>query len=243
MDIAKERGMDLRQILAHNVLSSSQLFDGNIPAHINKSVLVGEIGPELDLTQWSQDSTLATHVVVDFMSKMRQMPLAQFPNIGAAINAIMTSASHLSTGSECIHLVLDSYIQMSLKEGERMRRTDPTSGIDIIGMNRDIPIPQQLDKFWASQENKQNLQLLARDIVDNRAFVNGTIIASSVVSNDEVLSAKSSGGEEIPDLLNWIEEADARLVGHVDWAVRVKQCKRVVIVSNDTIPHTSKRWG
>ena len=97
-----------------------------------------------------------------------------------------------------------------------MRRTDPTSGIDIIGMNRDTPIPQQLDKFWASQENKQNLQLLARDIVDNRTLVNGTIIASSVVSNDEVLSAKSNGGEEIPDLLNWIEEADARLVVHVD---------------------------
>ena len=70
-----------------------------------------------------------------------------------------------------------------------MRRTDPTSGIDIIGMNRDTPIPQQLDKFWASHENKQNLQLLARDIVEYRAFVNGTIIASYVVSNDEVLSA------------------------------------------------------
>jgi len=41
--------------------------------------------------------------------------------------------------------VLDSYIQMSLKEGERMRRA--ASGIDIIGMDKDTPIPQQLDKF------------------------------------------------------------------------------------------------
>ena len=45
---------------------------------------------------------------------------------------------------------------------------------------------------------------------------------------------KVAGGEDIPGLLNWIEEADARLVVHVEWAVRVKQCKRVVIVSNDT---------
>jgi hypothetical protein len=60
-----------------------------------------------------------------------------------------------------------------------------------------------------------------------------TIIASSVVSDGEVLPAKANGGEEIPDLLNWIEEADARLVVHVEWAVRVKQCRRVVIVSND----------
>ena len=76
MDIAKERGMNLRQILTHDVLPASPLFDGDLPAHVNKSKLVGEIEPGLDLTQWSQKSTLATHVVVDFMSKMRQMPLA-----------------------------------------------------------------------------------------------------------------------------------------------------------------------
>ena len=38
----------------------------------------------------------------------------------------------------------------------------------------------------------------------------------------------------IPELLNWIEEADHRLVVHVEWAVRVKQCKKVVVISNDT---------
>ena len=43
MDIAKERGMDIKQILAHNVLSASTLFDGDLPAHANKSTLVGEI--------------------------------------------------------------------------------------------------------------------------------------------------------------------------------------------------------
>ena len=89
MDIAKERGMDIKQILAPNVLLASTLFDGDLPAHANKSTLVGEIEPKRHLTQWHQKSTLATHVVVDFMSKMRQMPLGQFPNIGAVIDAIM----------------------------------------------------------------------------------------------------------------------------------------------------------
>ena len=123
---------------------------------------------------------------------------------------------------------------MSLKEGERMRRSDPTTGIDIVGMRRDTPIPQQLEKFWASQENKRNLQLLVRDVVRNRPYGDKIVIASSVVSDDEALPAIASSGEEIPDLLNWIKEADARLVVHVDWAIRVQNCKRVVIVSNDT---------
>ena len=60
MDIAKERGMDIKQILAHNVLSASTLFDGDLPDHVNKSTLVGEIEPKLDLTQWHRKSTRAT---------------------------------------------------------------------------------------------------------------------------------------------------------------------------------------
>ena len=173
--------MDLRQILTHNVLSASPLFDGDLPAHTNKSLLIGEIEPRLDLTKWNQQTTLATHVVVDFMSNMRQMQLAHFRNFGAVIDSIINSASCLSQNVKFIHLVLDSYIEMSLKEGERMRRTDPSTGIDLIGMNRDTPIPLQLEKFWASQENKRNLQLLVRDIVCNRPYGDAIVIVSSVV--------------------------------------------------------------
>ncbi len=115
-----------------------------------------------------------------------------------------------------------------------MRRTDSPTGIDVIGMNRDTPIPKQLEKFWASQENKRNLQLLVRDIVCNRTYGDTTVIASSLICDDKAVPAKATGAKGIPNLLNWIEEADARLVVHVDWAVRVQQCKRVVIVSNDT---------
>ena len=146
----------------------------------------------------------------------------------------MPSSAQHHQEPEFIHLVLDSYLEMSLKEGERMRRKDLTTCSDIIGVNRDTPIPQQLDKFWSSEEIKRNLQMLVRELMCNQTSGNATIIVSSVVSDDEMLPAKAAGGEEIPDLLNWIEEADARLVVHVEWAVRVKQCKRVVVVSNDT---------
>lgn len=214
--------------------SVSPLFDGDLSAHTNKSLLVTEIEPKLDLSLWNEETDLDTHVVVDFMSKIRQMQVSTFKNMGAAIDAIINSASCLSKKVKFVHMVLDSYIEMSLKEGERMRRTDSTIGIDIVGLNRNTPIPQQLDKFWASKENKQNLQLLVRDIVSTRTSDNATIIASSIVSDDEVLSATATGGQEIPNLFSWIEEADARLVVHVEWAVRVHKCKRIVIVSNDT---------
>ena len=50
MDIANEQGMSIRQILSHDVLSSAPLFDGNLQAHANKSKLVSEIEPQLDLS-------------------------------------------------------------------------------------------------------------------------------------------------------------------------------------------------
>ena len=42
-----------------------------------------------------------------------------------------------------------------------------------------------------------------------------------------------TGGKDIPELLSWIEEADARLIVHVKWAIHVNKCERIIIVSND----------
>ena len=53
MDTAYERSLDFRQMLSHNLLSESQLFDGDLPVHTHKSLLVGEIEHKLDLGQWS----------------------------------------------------------------------------------------------------------------------------------------------------------------------------------------------
>ena len=70
-------------------------------------LLVGEIEQKLDSTQWNQRSTLATHDVVDYMSKMRQISPGQCPNLGAVIDGIITSASCISHESNLIHIVVD----------------------------------------------------------------------------------------------------------------------------------------
>jgi len=54
------------------------------------------------------------------------------------------------------------------------------------------------------------------------------------VSDNEVLPAMTNDCDKIPKLLKWIEESDARQVVRMEWAVPVKQCKRVGVVSNDT---------
>ena len=61
-------------------------------------------------------STLVTHNVLDFMSKMRKMSLGQSPNLGAGIDANITSASCILHYSECIHPVVgvDAGVQASV---------------------------------------------------------------------------------------------------------------------------------
>ena len=74
--------------------------------------------------------------------------------------------------SETIHMVFDSYKEFSIKSAERIRRTSEAAPIDLAVLDESVPIPQQHEKFWASASNKQNLQLLARDVADCRTESN-----------------------------------------------------------------------
>jgi hypothetical protein len=104
MDIAKERGMPLIEILSHDLLMTSPLFDGDLPAHVDKSKLVDEIEPGLDLTKWSPHTNLSTHVIVDFMSKMRQISVSHFATLGDVVKTIISSSIGICNKPEFVHL-------------------------------------------------------------------------------------------------------------------------------------------
>ena len=60
------------------------------------------------------------------------------------------------------HFVFDSYSVLSVPEGEIIRRDAECSAVDLAAMDQSVPIPDQSDKFWASNLNKQ--KLLARHV-------------------------------------------------------------------------------
>ena len=47
---ARERGMGISEVVLHDLLTSSPLFDGDLPEHANKSQLISEAETALDLT-------------------------------------------------------------------------------------------------------------------------------------------------------------------------------------------------
>ena len=65
--------------------------------------------------------------------------------------------------------------------------------------------------------------------MSHRASVKPVIIANSIVNDGEMILAKVSGGIDIADLMNWIEE-DAHFVVHVEWGWRNETLQRNLFI-------------
>ena len=169
------------------------------------------------------------------MSKIRQYRnLSSFTDFGQVIQRTL-SATKKVCPADRLHIVFDSYCELSVKKGERICRAADCGGeIDVITLSESVPIPKQVEKFWASGKNKQALQILART-VSLRDFKN--VVVSGMVVNEEILQAMAQEdlgtAINVPELSNWQEEADNRLISHIAWSVE-RGCKRILVLSNDT---------
>jgi len=65
--------------------------------------------------------------------------------------------SNLSTNCDRMDIIFDLYLQQSIKEDERNRRSksDP---IDTIISNLNQHLPVEMDRFWALLDNKMRFQ-------------------------------------------------------------------------------------
>ena len=65
---------------------------------------------------------LKTVTLLDFMSKVRQYPnISCFGSFGVVVNKVLSASLAVSSSCETLHVICDSYIAESLKEGERVR--------------------------------------------------------------------------------------------------------------------------
>ena len=120
----------------------------------------------------------------------------------------------------------DSYIENSLKEGERLRRAADGT-IDIIEIKKDTPLPKQMPQFWALPSNKVKLEQLSREMAMDEC---DNVMISGMVINDELVTPKikqpGSPPRDLPELASWIEEADSRIPPLVIWSAE-QGCERM----------------
>ena len=108
-----------------------------------------------------------------------------------------------------------------MKDSERLRKSDGIDDLDIVGMDFNTPIPVMPERFWTSEKIKAETQLVFHGTPINLNR-NIQMIFSLMIYEGELLAAKNDSGD-IPELNNWLEEADSKVIVHVEYAVRVQQ--------------------
>ena len=142
-----------------------------------------------------------------------------------------------------IHLVYDCYLQYSIKDVERSHRKSGlgVSGVELNEISGDVPIPKQIETFWAESSNKIRLQDFSRQYYNQKFECSLDIILSGVLYGEDILNADNipavkilAGGQEVAiGLTAVVEEADMRIIPHVMESIK-RGNRRIVVLANDT---------
>ena len=154
--------------------------------------------------------------------------------------AMVNKAVHISRNIVSVHFIRDSYVEFSLKEAERLKRKGETDELEILNMKSDTPTPKQEDKFWASERSKTNLLVFACDFIlqANNLFLICSFTVSGCVRDNESISAQTVD-LLIPELNSYIEEADQRVINHINHITNEERVYKIILLSNDadTLAH------
>ena len=97
------------------------------------------------------DSQHITHVIIDFMSSTRHNQA--YTKFGDMVNAAHLSSTEFKTTMTLI--AYDSYVELSLKEGERLRRACEDT-IDVIEIKEDTPFQNKCHRSGLYQVTKSS---------------------------------------------------------------------------------------
>ena len=134
-----------------------------------------------------------------------------------------------------IDIVFDLYLNNSVKGYERLRRSKVDS-IETLILRYDQQLPVDIDRFWSSNKNKTNLQkAFIKWMINNYNSHKSVYLGGS---HDEELAMclhLQNGNAYIVPALNYgHEEADNRIIYHINHAVKVERFSRIIVASGDT---------
>ena len=154
----------MKEILSFDHLTSNLLFEEDLTAKPNKSDLVKQLEKQLTAsdTSFTAESKLRTAIVVDFMSLIWQYPVSKLKTFDDLFRTATYSVLHAPCTEE-IDLVVDSFLEDSIKECERIRRRSSCEPLEFVNLKTTTPIPVQMDRFWACGSNKEAILEISRD--------------------------------------------------------------------------------
>ena len=181
----------MEELLAYDVTGNSPLFgDDGFIQKSTKSELVHELEKHLSPEDYAGPLSfgqMATTYLVDVMVHMRKTSLKDKSTFGELIERTLDTTNVISPQANWTDYVFDSPKDGSIKDSERMRRTDaekPHIGLWEVKMH--TPITKNMEYFWPLNENKTNLQVLMYDTIKQHASENENymdIVLGSIQDN------------------------------------------------------------
>ena len=88
------------------------------------------------------------------------------------------------------HIIFESCTEQSIKECERIQRCE-AEPVEYINLEMTSSIPPVMESFWACSENKELLQLLAREffIAKSKEVKEHIILGGLIKQSDQILDS------------------------------------------------------
>ena len=142
---------------------------------------------------------------------------------------------NLAIDSQRIDIVFDIYLKNSIKASARKSRKKSIEPVPVSINRVDQQLPSVIDSFWSSESNKEALQMRYIKWVSAKYTREKPIYLGGSLTGDIFGCVKIVSGNlsDVPNLRCDHEEADDRLMLHIDDAVR-SGYEKVIIASPDT---------
>ena len=163
VDIAKSRFISILEILQFDLVPSV-LFKGEFTAKPEIHLLIKELEKHLLSTEYdfAKTSESKTSLVIDFMSLMRKIRLANLQTFKESFEVMWKSTLGVCEFNQ-LNIIYVSYIT------ERQWRAFSIEPLVFVNLQERSFIPEQIEMFCASDSNKEKLQEISRRFFHNKS--------------------------------------------------------------------------
>ena len=197
LDIARVRGYDAEEVFTYDLVESSSLFDEDrLMTKPTKHELMKELESKITAddyiapTQWKD---MPTGYIVDVMANVRKLKTSSMSTFGELCNQFLSMVFGVCKNASRIDFIFDSYIEGSVKDSERLRRTQKTPVL-YSNIALESKLARDMDSFWPSAANKVKLeQLIEGYLMDHfTAHPDDLLIVLSRIVGDETSTPTES---------------------------------------------------
>jgi len=155
IEVCQSRGNSTKYLFKYDLGSNSCVFeDDGLMKKPVKSTLCHELEKyinEMDKTSPQTWNEVNTVYLVDVMAYIRKVAVRNLHTFGDLCTAFIQMIMHICKYADRIDFIFDSYVEMSIKDSERIRRSN-TKPIEISTIKDDTPLPVMMDAFFGVQE-------------------------------------------------------------------------------------------